>query len=127
MAALHFLEFDFSDDTEGVGVFDAMASVHAKAWPALQAEVAALLDWAYDTFPSGPGDSEDGAEWNYELSGSVETSADLALRYDPTRRGFLTQPGPTTAVRHAINFTLSGNDAFCAALRAHWNIGLSES
>jgi hypothetical protein len=120
MPALQFLEFDFSDDTEGVGVFDAMASVNASAWPALQQEIATLLNWAHTHFPSGPGNLEDGAEWSYELSGSVETSSDLGLRYDAAGQRFLTHPGPATAVRHAVNLTLSGNDAFCDALRTQW-------
>ena len=43
---LRFLQFDCSEDSAGLASFEAMASVGAAQWPALQAEVAAVLDWA---------------------------------------------------------------------------------
>ncbi|MCA6215608.1 hypothetical protein KGA65_03525 [Ideonella sp. B7] len=114
---LQFLDFDFSEDTDGHGVFDAMASVGSPHWLALQAETAQVLNWALDSFPNGPGPLEDGNEWQFELSASREWSADEGLRYDTARRQFSSQASDTQGVRHTLALTLSGGPAFCEALR----------
>ena len=42
--ALQYLDFDFSEDEHGLGSFDAMASVLPAQLPALQAEIARVLE-----------------------------------------------------------------------------------
>lgn len=115
---LHYLDFDFSEDTDGHGVFDAMASVGPPLWTKLQDETAQVLDWALDRFPNGPGPLEDGNDWQFELAASREWSADEGLSYNTTSRRFASQPSEARAVRHTLALTLSGSVAFCEALRA---------
>ena len=43
---LHYLIFDASDDGDGTGTWEAMASVRAPQLPAVLAEVQAVLAWA---------------------------------------------------------------------------------
>lgn len=115
---LRYLDFDFSEDTDGHGVFDAMASVGPPSWTELQNETAQLLDWALDRFPNGPGPLEDGNDWQFELAASREWSADEGLNYNTSSRRFSSQPSEARAVRHTLALTLSGSVAFCEALRA---------
>ncbi|WP_022980577.1 hypothetical protein [Ideonella sp. B508-1] len=115
---LHYLDFDFSEDTDGHGVFDAMASVGPPLWTKLQDETAQVLDWALDRFPNGPGPLEDGNDWQFELAASREWSADEGLSYSTSSRRFSSQPSEARAVRHTLALTLSGSVAFCEALRA---------
>jgi hypothetical protein len=46
---LSYLDFDYSEDEQGWGNFDAMASVLPPQRPALQAELAQVLNWAHAT------------------------------------------------------------------------------
>ena len=47
---LAYLDFDYSEDTEGIGVFDAMASTAPDRAGDVDAEIALVLDWASATF-----------------------------------------------------------------------------
>ena len=40
---LNYLDFDYSEDADGTGTFDAMASVSPAQVPALHAEISAML------------------------------------------------------------------------------------
>ena len=89
---LHYLVFDFSDEEDGRGSFDAMASVLPDRLPALEAEIDSVLQWATATF--GPSATDDEGEWGHDLQ-SVD------------------EPGSRTTV----TLTLSGSAAFCEAFR----------
>jgi hypothetical protein len=65
--ALDYLEFDYSEDEEGTGTWDAMASVKAERVPALAGEIEALLRWASQKFAGRQGALEDGNDWDYDL------------------------------------------------------------
>ena len=95
---LDYLDFDFSDEEDGRGSFDAMASVTAERLPALRAEIDAVIAWAGSVF--GPnaenGENGDEGEWDYEMSETVEADAES---------------------RTTVTFTLSGSPAFCDAFR----------
>ena len=95
---LDYLDFDFSDEEDGRGSFDAMASVTAERMAALRAEIDAVLHWAGEVF--GPnaeaGEVGEDAEWDFELNEKIEAG---------------TQP------RTTVTFTLSGSRAFCDAFR----------
>ncbi len=65
--ALQFLLFDASDDGQGHGSWEAMASVKAERWPALQAEAEAALREAERSAPGPRGPQEDGGTWDAEL------------------------------------------------------------
>ncbi len=53
---LQYLLFDPSDDGEGTGTWDAMASVRASQLPEVMKEVQTVLDWAerHSPGPRGP-------------------------------------------------------------------------
>ncbi|UVH60146.1 hypothetical protein NWF24_12255 [Variovorax paradoxus] len=92
---LRYLDFDYSEDTEGHGTFDAMASTTPDKTPEVQAEIAQVLAWAEATFPNARGALEEGAMWDYDLQQMQEEDARF--------------------VTHTLS--LSGTADFCAALR----------
>lgn len=61
---LQYLIFDASDDGEGLGSWEAMASVQPDQWPALQAEVRSVLDWAEAHSPGPRGPLDEGGAWD---------------------------------------------------------------
>ncbi len=95
---LDYLDFDYSEDTEGIGVFDAMASTAPDRAADVDAEIALVLDWASASFPDRRGPVGDGGEWDCDLqatqeagwrtvtlsiSGTPEFCAAFALRFSP--------------------------------------------
>lgn len=61
---MHYLLFDPTDNTDGSGTWDAMASVHAAQLPAVLAEVRTVLDWAEAHAPGPRGPLEEGGAWD---------------------------------------------------------------
>ena len=61
---LEYLIFDASDDGEGTGTWDAMASVHADALPSVLAEVRAVLARAEAHQPGPRGPLDEGGSWD---------------------------------------------------------------
>jgi hypothetical protein len=114
-AALAYLEFDYSEDAEGHGSFDAMAAAAPAQFGALQAEVLRVLDWAHRSF-GAPAPLEEGGEWDVELQGVRELATPLAVRYQAGRGLALQAEGPETQ-RTTLTLTLSGTAAFCGAFR----------
>lgn len=62
--ALQYLLFDPSDDGEGTGTWDAMASVRAEQLPEVMQEVQAVLDWAGRHSPGPRGPLDEGGAWD---------------------------------------------------------------
>lgn len=89
---LNYLIFDHSEDTEGIGTFEAMASVTADHLEAVHAEVALVLAWAFATFTDAHGPLDQGFEWDHDLQ--------------------VRQESPTL---HTVTLLLSGGTAFCRA------------
>ena len=114
--ALDYLAFDFSADADGGGSFEAMASVAAEHWPALQSEVLRVLDWARRTF-GPPTALEDGGEWDCALHAVREIVTPLAVDYVPGAPELHLRPGRDDPPRITLTLTLSGSEAFCEALR----------
>lgn len=121
--SLNYLEFDYSEDTEGVGVFDAMASVGTGHVPALQAEVAKVLGWAYDVFPQGRGPLDEGFDWDYDLQARVESSTPESWVFEPTSGLVLASRGQPGEPLCTVTLSLSGTEAFCQALRERFDLG----
>lgn len=118
---LHYLDFDFSGDAHGHGTFDAMASVAPPQLPVLQEEVLRVLDWAERHF--GPAAAlEEGGEWDFALHGNSEVATPLAVRYVPGAGRLDLQPGTPGPARVTLTLTLTGTEAFCAALRTAFAI-----
>ncbi|MBB3180285.1 hypothetical protein [Variovorax sp. Sphag1AA] len=99
---LDYLDFDYSEDTEGIGVFDAMATIRPQHLAAVRAEVEQVLGWANDVFAGRRGPVEDGGEWDYDLQEMPDDS-----------------PGEA---RHTVTLSISGTEAFCAAFREAFDL-----
>lgn len=119
---LSYLDFDYSEDADGVGTFDAMASVSPAQIPALHAEISAVLVWAHQHWPNACGPSEDGGEWQYDLHGVQEVSTPLVLAFDDTTGPLRTTAGSPAPPRTTITLTVSGNTAFCDAFREAFGV-----
>ena len=120
--SLHYLDFDYSEDAHGHGSFEAMASVPAARLPALQAEIAQVLDWAYSTFPGQRAPLEEGGEWDCLLEGQQEWCVPETLAYDEVARRFSSRPGQAGPIRHTVTLALSGSAQFCEALRQKFGL-----
>jgi len=64
---LRYLIFDASDDGEGTGTWDAMASVRAADVPALLAEVQTVLATAERQAPGPRGPLDEGGTWDADV------------------------------------------------------------
>jgi hypothetical protein len=127
--ALHFLDFDISDNADGPVLFEAMASVVPPRLADLHAEVAQVLRWAHEVFPGQCGPLDDGGEWDVDLHSQREWVQPELLRFDAVNGRLLVQvngldhPGAATAhaavVRHTVTVAITGTaafgEAFCAA------------
>jgi hypothetical protein len=61
---LQYLIFEASDDGEGTGTWDAMASVRAAELPAVMLEVQNVLAWAKTHSPGPRGPLDEGGVWD---------------------------------------------------------------
>lgn len=120
--SLNYLDFDYSEDEQGNGTFDAMASTSVQQVAAVRAEIARVLDWAYEAFPDMRAPLDEGGEWDYHLEGQQEWTAQEAISYDEVTGRFSSQTGPAGAPRHTVILSLSGSPQFCVAFRQRFNI-----
>lgn len=119
---LQYLDFDYSEDANGLGTFDAMAHVGPSQVAALYAEVTQVLDWAHAQFPARPGPDEDDAEWQYDLQASQETSTPLTLRFDAETGQLAVSAQAPGAPRTTVSLSVSGPPWFCSALREAFDL-----
>ena len=119
---LDYLDFDYSEDADGHGTFDAMASVPPAQVHRLQADIAAVLQWAHRQFPDACGPEEDGGEWQYDLQGTQETRTPLSVQFDVSNGRLETTAGTAQPPLTTLSLSLSGTPRFCDALRAAFQI-----
>ncbi len=119
---LHYLDFDYSEDAQGQGSFDAMASVPAHRVAAVRAEIAQVLDWAGALFPGGRAPLDEGGEWDYSLEGQQEWIAPEAITYDEATRQFSSRLDAPGAPRHTLTLSLTGTPQFCDAFRQQFGL-----
>lgn len=112
---LDFLEFDYSEDEDGHGAFDAMASATPAQLPALQAEIVRVLQWAGREFPAAQAPVDEGGEWDVELQGVQEVPTTLDVQYAAGQLQL--QPRASGQPRVTLSITLTGTPMFCAAFR----------
>lgn len=112
---LHFLDFDYSEDEEGTGTWDAMASVPTERLPELLAEITALLDWAHAEFGALRGPVETGGLWDYDLQCERDGLPLLALGFDIHERQIHPRPQSQPQAWVTLTLSLSGGPAFAAA------------
>jgi hypothetical protein len=131
---LHLLDFDCSEDVQGVVCWDALAQPRPQYNSALLREVAQLLAWAHAFDTPGPGSLEDGACWDFDLQVSLlhdglpaqtaqpqwtpsarhnACGADERLSITPT-------PGPQQRI--SLSLSLSGTPGFAEAFRAQFEL-----
>ena len=111
---LHYLDFDYSEDEDGNGCFDALADTPAERHAAVMAEVRLVLDWALATFAGQQGALDDGGAWDHDLQVLPKVASTAsAARADSTALG---------AGRYSVSLSLSGTPAFCAALRERFRL-----
>lgn len=118
--SLKYLDFDHSEDTEGLCTFEAMASTGPAQVGAVRAEVAQVLSWAHRQFPQGPGPVADGADWDFDLQGLVEVAHAESLRFDTGTHEVRASLGPAGQPRHTVTLSLSGSPAFGEAFLARF-------
>ncbi|SFB80629.1 hypothetical protein SAMN05216344_103223 [Polaromonas sp. OV174] len=119
---LRYLSFDYSEDTEGTGSFEAMASIWAEQVPAVQAEIVSVLDWAHQAFPDTRAPVAEGGDWDYDLHGLREFSATDQLSYDAATRQLSVQSGPAGKPRHTFTLLLSASPAFSEQFRQRFDL-----
>ena len=69
---LQFLIFDTADNGDGTGTWEAMASVRAPQWVALQTEVQRVLAWAQARSPGPRGPLDAGGVWDVDQHTQTE-------------------------------------------------------
>jgi hypothetical protein len=114
--ALDYLDFDYSEDDEGTGTWDAMACPQPHQLQALYAEIEQLLRWAYQQFPGRCAPRDEGGDWDWELQAQHADGAPLALAYDRTSAR-LQAASAAPGERITVTLTLSGSPAFAEALQ----------
>lgn len=119
---LNYLDFDYSEDEQGLGSFDAMASTSAAQVAAVRTEIARVLDWAHAAFPEQRAPLDEGGEWDYNLEGQQEWTAVEAMAYDEATGQFSSQLGPAGAPLHTVTLSLSGSAQFCEAFRMRFGL-----
>ena len=117
---LSYLDFDYSEDEQGIGTWDAMASVSASRVPALAAEIAQVLCWASREFTGRQGPIDEGGDWDYDLQSLNDDGQPLPACFD-SGKGQLDLPaaghGYTT-----VSLSLAGSAQFGAALQAAFGV-----
>lgn len=119
---LQYLDFDFSEDGEGTGTWDAMASVTPQHWPALLDEVAHLLGWAHAHFADQRGPVEEGGDWDFDLQCVQEVTTPQHLHYDVHTHTLRVHSDSASSQRHTLSLSISGSAQFGAALRAQFGL-----
>ena len=113
---LDYLDFEYSEDEDGNGTWDAMASVADNRWNALLAEVQQVLHWAEHDFRGQRAPLDEGGDWDFDLSAQNDDNGRaLPIRWDGRSAldaGTAQAGGYTT-----LTLTLTGSPAFGDALR----------
>ena len=112
---LEYLEFDYSEDEEGTGTWDAMASVKAERVPTLAAEITQLLQWAQRQFAGRQGAVEEGMDWDYDLQSQDDDGQPLPVHLDKANAQWTLQASATGYT--TVSLSLSGSAQFGDALR----------
>ena len=121
--SLQFLVFDYSEDSQGCGAFDAMASVRQAQLAALRAEVAEVVDWADTAFAGQRAPLDDGGAWDFDLQSLQEWSLSETLTYDEGSGRLDVRPGIAGAPRHTVSLSIVGAADFCDAFRSQFELG----
>lgn len=115
--ALDYLDFEYSEDEDGNGTWDAMASVTEPRWAALLAEVHQVLHWAQKDFRGHRAPLDEGGDWDFDLSAQEDDNGrTLRVRWDEQARSIDAEV-PQAGSYTTLTLTLTGTAAFGDALR----------
>jgi hypothetical protein len=124
---LQLLDFDCSEDTEGVVCWDALAQPQPRHNSALLHEVAQVLTWAHGYDAQGPGSLEDGANWDFDLQATrhpgSQAAQDVRLVFDAQKGQIQWDTAELSQLlTHpmALSLSLSGTPGFAQAFRERW-------
>ncbi len=120
---LQYLEFDYAEDTDGIGTFEAMASVGPEHVQAVLGEMTQVLAWAFEHFGEAHGPLEDGFAWDHDLQGQQEFTLEEVLHFDERNSRVVVQQHAPGVPRHTYTLSISGSPDFCDALRARFDLG----
>lgn len=120
--ALDYLDFEYSEDEDGNGSWDAMASVAPARWGALLDEVRQVLQWAQQDFRGQRAPLDDGGDWDFDLHAQEDDKHNgdhgraLRIRWDGAACAVDAET-PQAGSYTTLTLTLTGNPAFGDALR----------
>lgn len=123
MMNLQYLEFDCSEDTEGIVCWDALAQPAAAHTPALLHEVTQLLAWACRLGLPGPGPLDEGADWDFDLQVRLHTgpqSTPARAMFHATHGILQLDPQPHARQTLELSLSISGTPGFADAFRHQW-------
>lgn len=125
---LHLLDFDCSEDADGVTCWDALAHPQAPHTTALLQEVAKVLAWAHQWGRSfsakGPGPLEDGADWDFDLQVKLHTvtqNTSASATFHAGQSTLQLCPEPRADQTLELSLSISGTPGFAEAFRQHWD------
>ena len=120
--ALDYLDFEYSEDEDGNGTWDAMASVNAHRWPALLEEIRQVLQWASHEFGGRRAPLEEGGDWDYDLSAQDDDNGRaIRIRWN-SKLQVVEVEKPQAGSYTTVTLTLTGNPSFGDALRQTWGV-----
>ncbi len=117
---LSYLDFDYIEDDQGVGTWDAMASVSASRVPALAAEIRQVLCWASREFAGRQGAIDEGGDWDYDLQSQDDDGHPLPACFDAGKGQLELQAaghGHTT-----VSLSLAGSAQFGDAFQTTFGV-----
>ncbi len=120
---LHLLDFDCSEDAEGVTCWDALAQPQAQHAPALLHEVAQVLAWAHQFSGTDPGPLEDGAVWDFDLQVTLHSRAQstpASAAFHAEQGTLRLSPEPHAWQSLELSLSVSGTPGFSEAFRQRW-------
>ena len=121
---LQLLDFDCSEDAEGVVCWDALAQPAPQHNSALLQEVAQVLRWAHGFDHEGPGPLENGANWDFDLQVTLLRQGDkpqvATPRFVPSTGQLSLWPEPVDTQSLSLSLTLSGTPGFVQAFRTQF-------
>ncbi len=122
---LQLLDFDCSEDAEGVVCWDALAQPAQAYHTKLLAEVSEVLTWCHQFDVQGPGPLEDGASWDFDLQvtlhGKDAPALQTAIQFDPVTGHVHLDPEAAQQVM-ALSLSISGLPAFSLAFREQFGL-----
>jgi hypothetical protein len=121
---LQLLDFDCSEDAEGVVCWDALAQPAPQHNTALLQEVAQVLRWAHSFDHEGPGPLENGANWDFDLQVTLLSQGGkpqvATPRFVPSTGQLSLVPEPVDTQSLSLSLTLSGTPGFVQAFRTQF-------